>query len=331
MIKLENNRVCELLGIEYPVLSAGMSWVTSAELVAAVSNAGGFGILGPNAGQTEFTADPIETAERMRAEIRKTRTLTDKPFGAELMIFKSTGDVSGAPGAFDEPLLNVYLEEDIQAVLCLNDVPQEYVDKLHAAGKKCIHKDIFATVESFKQAEAMGYDAVVVAGCDCGGHSNNMTIGTIPAIRMACEATSLPVIGSGGIIDGLTTQIAGMCGAEGIYVGTRFVASVESPVAQITKDKMVELTTDDLMQVEGVFGPIMSLPTPSIRKAKELMEESHGKNALAITNTYGGGYRTGMLLGDFENGLLDVSAAIGQIKSIPTVQEIMDEFRKGMA
>ena len=104
----------------------------------------------------------------------------------------------------------------------------------------------------------------------------------------------------------------------------------ECTVAQVTKDKMVELTTDDLMQVEGIFGPIMSLPTPSIKKAHELMEESHGKNALEITNTYGGGYRTGMLLGDFENGLLDVSAAIGQIKSILSVQEIMDEFAKGM-
>ena len=141
----KNSRVAQLLGVEYPVLSAGMSWVTSAELAAAVSNAGGFGILGPNAGQTELTTDPVETAERMRAEIRKTRSLTDKPFGAELMIF-------GEPGPFDEPLFNVYLEEDIQAVLCLNDVPQEWVDKLHAAGKKCIHKDIFATVASFKKA-----------------------------------------------------------------------------------------------------------------------------------------------------------------------------------
>lgn len=107
----KNSRVAQLLGIEYPVLSAAMSWVTSAELAAAVSNAGGFGILGPNAGQTELTTDPIETAERMRAEIRKTRSLTDKPFGAELMIF-------GQPGPFDEPLFKVYLEEDIQAVLC---------------------------------------------------------------------------------------------------------------------------------------------------------------------------------------------------------------------
>lgn len=319
----KNSRVAQLLGVEYPVLSAGMSWVTSAELAAAVSNAGGFGILGPNAGQTELTTDPVETAERMRAEIRKTRSLTDKPFGAELMIF-------GEPGPFDEPLFNVYLEEDIQAVLCLNDVPQEWVDKLHAAGKKCIHKDIFATVASFKKAEKMGYDAVVVAGVDCGGHSNTKDISTITAIRIAKEATSLPVIAAGGIIDGLTVQIAGMLGAEGVYVGTRFVASKECTVAQVTKDKMVELTTDDLMQVEGIFGPIMSLPTPSIKKAHELMEESHGKNALEITNTYGGGYRTGMLLGDFENGLLDVSAAIGQIKSILSVQEIMDEFAKGM-
>lgn len=319
----KNSRVAQLLGIEYPVLSAGMSWVTSAELVAAVSNAGGLGILGPNAGQTELTDDPIETAERMRREIRKARALTDKPIGAEMMVF-------GEPGVWDEPLLNVYLEENIQAVLCLNDVPEAWVKKLQAAGKKCIHKDIFATRESFIKAEKMGYDAVVIAGCDCGGHSNVKTIGTFTAIRMATEVTSLPVIAAGGIVDSVSVQAAGLFGAEGIYVGTRFVASKENPIAQVTKDKMIELTTDDLMQVEGIFGPILSMPTPTIRKARELQEESHGKNALEITNTYGGGYRTGMVLGDFENGLLDVSSAIDLIKNIPSVQEIMDEFAKGM-
>ena len=321
----KNSRVSQVLGIEYPVLSAGMSWVTSAELAAAVSNAGGLGILGPNAGQTELTSSPEETAERMRREIRKTRTLTDKPIGAELMLV-------GSGGPFVEPLVKVYEEEDVNVILCLNDVPQEYVDRFHAAGKKCVHKDIFATVESFKKAEAMGYDAVVIAGVDCGGHSNVKTVGTFTGIRIAKDATSLPVIAAGGIIDGISVQAAGVLGAEGIYVGTRFLASVESTIAQVTKDKMLELNVDDLVQVEGIFGPILSYPTPDIQKCVELMQDSQAKNAGAITGTYSGGYRTGMLLGQFVDGvgLLDVSSAIGQIKEILTVQEIMDEFAKGM-
>lgn len=326
MIKLKDNRVCKLLGIEYPVLSAAMSWVTDARLVAAVSEAGGLGIFGPNAGQTTVTADPLEGKERMRREIAKARTLTKKPLGAELLW-------AGSNNIFGEALADLYEEsEDISVIMCLNDVPQVYIDRFHKAGKVVIHKDIFATVESFKKAEAMGYDAVIVAGVDCGGHSNRKKAGTFTAIRIACEATSLPVIASGGIIDGVGVQAAGLFGAEGIYVGTRFCASVEAPLAENVKEKMCEMNIDDCIQVDGIFGPILSLPTPDIQKAYELMEESHAKNAGQITATYGGGYRTGMVMGQFDQGigLLDVSAAIGQIKSIMTVQEIMDEFKKGM-
>jgi len=321
----KDSRVAQILGIEYPVLSAAMSWVTDAKLVAAVSEAGGLGIFGPNAGQTELSKSAEETADRMRREIRKARELTKKPIGAELLW-------EGSSRPFAQALSEVYAEEGVDVILCLNDVPQEFVDKYHALGKKVIHKDIFATTESFKKAEAMGYDAVVVAGVDCGGHSNRKKLGTFTAIRYAKEATSLPVIAAGGIYDSVSVQAAGLFGAEGIYVGTRFCASVEAPLAQATKEKMLELTVDDCTQVDGIFGPILSLPTPSIQKAYELMEESHGKNAQEITATYGGGYRTGMVLGQWTDGigLLDVGACIGQIKEILTVQEIMDEFAKGM-
>lgn len=321
----KNSRVSQVLGIEYPILSAAMSWCTNARLVSAVSENGGLGILGPNAGQTELSSDPQETADRMRAEIRKVRSMTKKPFGAELLMV-------GSGGPFVEPLMQVYCEEDINVILCLNDVPQEYVDRLHAAGKKCIHKDIFATVDSFKKAEDMGYDAVCIAGVDCGGHSNRKKIGTFSAIRIAREATSLPVIAAGGIYDSIGVKAAGILGAEGIYVGTRFCASVESPLAQNTKEEMLRLTVDDCLQVDGIFGPILSLPTPAIKSGYEMMEESHAKNANAITAAYGGGYRTGMVMGQFDQGigLLDVGACIGQIKEILPVKDIMDEFKRGM-
>lgn len=322
----KDSRVAKLLGIEYPILSAPMSWITDAKLVAAVSEAGGLGIFGPNAGQTTVSSDPKEGKERMRREIEKARALTKKPLGAELLW-------AGSNNVFGEALADLYEESaDIAVVLCLNDVPQEYIDRFHKAGKVVLHKDIFATVESFKKAEAMGYDAVVVAGVDGGGHSNRKKAGTFTAIRIAKEATSLPVIAAGGIIDSISVQAAGLFGAEGIYVGTRFCASEESPIAPNVKQKMCEMTIDDCMQVDGIFGPILSYPTPDIKKAYELMEESHEKNALEITMTYSGGYRTGMTLGQFDQGvgLLDVSAAIGQIHEILTVKEIVQEFAKGM-
>ena len=322
----KNSRVAQLLGIEYPVLSAPMSWITDAKLVGAVSEAGGLGIFGPNAGQTEVSTDPKVGKERMAREIKKARAITKKPLGAELLCMGSTS-------VFAEALLDLYCEcDDISAVLCLCDVPQEWVNRLKAAGKICIHKDIMATVDSFKKAEDMGYDAVVIGGVDAGGHVNRKKTGTFTAIRMAREATSLPLIAAGGIIDGISVQAAGLFGAEGVYVGTRFCASEESPIAQTVKEKMCQMTVDDCLQVDGMFGPILSLATPDIRKSYELYEESHEKNAGEITKTYSGGYRTGMVLGQIDQGigLLDVSASIGQIKSILTVQQIMDEFAKGM-
>jgi len=322
----KNSRVAQLLGIEYPVLSAPMSWITDARLVAAVSEAGGLGVFGPNAGQTEVSTDPLEGKERMRREIAKARELTKKPLGAELLCIGSTS-------IFAEALCDLYCEdEDVAVVLCLGEVPQEWVDRLKAAGKICIHKDIMATVESFKVAEAMGYDAVVIGGVDAGGHSNRKKLGTFTAIRMAAEATSLPLIAAGGIIDGVSVKAAGLFGAEGIYVGTRFCVSVESPIADNVKQKMCEMTIDDCLQVDGLFGPVLSLATPDIQKSYELMKEGHEKNAGAITGTYAGGYRTGMLLGQFDQGigLVDVSASIGQIKSILSVADIMKEFATGM-
>lgn len=322
----KNSRVAQLLGIEYPVLSAPMSWITDAKLVAAVSEAGGLGLFGPNAGQTTVSTDPQEGKERMRREIAKARELTKKPLGAELLCMGSTS-------VFAEALYELYCEcDDISVVLCLCDIPQEWVDRLHAAGKICIHKDIMASIESFKKAEAMGYDAVVIGGVDAGGHVNRKKTGTFTAIRMAAEATSLPLIAAGGIIDSISVQAAGLFGAEGIYVGTRFCVSVESPIAESVKQKMCEMNVDDCLQIDGLFGPILSLATPDIQKSYELMEEGHAKNAGAITGAYAGGYRTGMVLGQIDQGigLVDVSASIGQIKSILTVQEIMDEFANGM-
>lgn len=326
MIKLKDNRVCKLLGIDYPVLSAPMSWTTDARLVAAVSEAGGFGILGPNAGQTELTSDIMEAKERMRREIAKTRELTKKPFGAELLWVGSNNAVADA-------LLDLYCEdEELTAILCLENVPQEAVDRLHAAGKICIHKMMHASIAGIQKAKNMGYDAVVVGGVDAGGHVSRKKIGTFTAIRMAKEVTDLPLIAAGGIIDGISVHAAGLFGAEGVYCGTRFCASVEAPLANNVKKKMCEMNVDDCLQVDGLFGPILCLATPDIVKSYELYEESHKNNAAAITGTYAGGYRTGMVLGGIDEGvgLLDVSASIGQIKEILTCQQIMDEFKKGM-
>lgn len=323
----KNSRVAQILGIEYPILQAPMNWLTSAELAAAVSNAGGFGILGPNAGQTTMTQDLNETAERIRSEIRKTRSLTDKPFGAELII-------TYQPDQLSEMLMQIYCEEDIQGVLFLDnmgDIPQEYVDRIHAAGKKAIFKAIFCDRNKIKAAEAKGFDIVVMGSSDAGGHMNPVNFGTLNAIRTAREVTDMPLVAAGGIVDALSLKIAGILGAEGAYCGTRFVACKESPVHDSMKQLYVETTSDQLVQVQGMFGPLRSVMTPVIGQCLEMMKNvSDPTTPMYITGTYAGGYKTAMLDGNLETGLLDCGGAIDMIKAVLSAEEIMAEFAKGM-
>lgn len=319
----KNSRVAQILGIEYPILQAPMNWLTSAELAAAVSNSGGFGILGPNAGQTVLTQDLKETAERMRAEIRKTRTLTDKPFGAELI-------VTYAPNELSDMLMDIYCEEDIKGILFLNnETPKEYVDRAHAAGKVAIFKSIFCNRQDIINAEKKGFDIIVMGSSDAGGHMNPVNYGTLNAVRTACEVTKLPVVAAGGIVDGLSLKIAGMLGAEGAYCGTRYVACKESPVHESMKKLFVETTSDQLVQISGLFGPLRSVMTPVIAKCQEMTATNPGENAPMITGTYAVGYKTAMLDGDLNSGLLDCGGGIDMIKSVLSAQEIMDEFKKG--
>ena len=319
----KNSRVSQLLGIEYPILQAPMNWLTSAELAAAVSNSGGMGILGPNAGQTTLTRDMVETAERMRREIRKTRSLTDKPFGAEIIVTVEPDDLS-------DMLLKIYCEEDVNAILFLNnEVPKEYVDAAHAAGKIAIHKSIFSDRKTLEEAEKKGFDAIVYGSADAGGHFNPVCFGTLNAIRTAKEVTSLPLIAAGGIVDGLSIQVAGLLGAEGAYCGTRYVACKESPVHETMKQLYVDTTSDQLVQVTGMFGHLRSVHTPVIDQCYDMMEKSHEENAIMITMSYASGYKTAMLDGDLDSGLLDCGAGIDMIKDVKSAQEIMDEFAKG--
>lgn len=233
-------------------------------------------------------------------------------------------------GIFDEPLLQVYEEEDVDVIMFLDDGPVKQIERMRAAGKKLIKRNAQANRKNLEEAEKLGFDVLAVCGVDCGGHSNAKKLGTLGAVQLARSVSSLPLVVGGGIIDRKGVMAIGALGAEGVWAGTRFVATEESPVAQVTKDRMLKLSIDDCVQVQGIYGPIMSVPTISINKCLEMMADSQVKNGVEISSTYMGGYRTGMLLGDVENGHLDVSSVIDLITSIRTVKEVVDEFVQGM-
>lgn len=320
------NRVTKILNTKYPVIQASMSWITSAELVAAVSNAGGMGILGPNAGQTTLTTDPVETAERMRREIIRTKKLTDKPFAVQYII-----PIEGDPYGFSSKILQVIKEEQVKYLFVLgmglgNEV--EEVKNLKEEGFTIIYRDVNPSVESAKNIEAAGADIIVATGYDEGGGLPSPAIGTMTIVPLIADAVNIPVLAAGGIVDNRSVKASMILGAEGVYVGTRFIVSKESSASDLCKQDIVNAKTTDLVEIK-------SFPTwrsTSHKLALELHAMGQtGATTSEITSKLGaGGIRIGMLEGDFDNGINVVSNAIELIKDIPSCKEIIENLMKNI-
>lgn len=318
------NRITEILNIKYPVIQASMSWITSAELVAAVSNAGGMGILGPNAGSRTLTTDPVETAERMRDEIIKTKNLTDKPFAVQYFI-PAPGDTYG----FSSKILEVIREEKIKYLLVLgmglgNEV--EEVTNLKKEGFTIIYRDINPSVESAKNIEKAGADIIIATGYDEGGGLPSHSIGTMTIVPLIADAVNIPVLAAGGIVDNRGVKASMILGAEGVYIGTRFIASKECRASDVCKQDIVNSKTTDLIEIKAI--PTWRCTPHNL--SLELYEMGQkGATPAEINEKLGsGGIRIGMLEGDLINGINTVSSSIELIKDILSCQEIIEELVK---
>ncbi|MCP3793964.1 nitronate monooxygenase family protein [Paenibacillus sp. CH40] len=319
------NRVTEILGIEKPILQGPMSWITNAKFVAAVSNAGGLGILGPNAGQTTITTSPEETAERMRREIRKTKELTDKPFGTTL--------ITDADMKFTWPILEVVIEEGVQVIL-LNGVEGTLTEKiitpLKEAGIKIVYRPLTPTIEDAKAAQAMGVDVYVVTGFDEGGTLPTSIIGTFTITPMIVDVLDIPVIAAGGIGDARGVASAFELGAEGVFLGSRFIPTVENPAAQSVKQMIVDSSAADLLLYRTLPAYYRSLPTPFAEKLVAMDNQGASREEIAKVGGSSSVIRIGMLEGNGEGGIITVGTGITPIKKIQTVQEVVDELAAGI-
>ncbi len=236
-----HTRLCDLLGIEHPIISAPMAGTATADLAAAVSAAGGFGLLGATGGREP---DP----DWLRAQIRSVRERTDRPFGV--------GFISSMPGL--DKLVEVAIEERVTAVSHSFADPTPYVAGAHAAGVK-----VLAQVQTRAQAETAvraGVDAIAAQGTEAGGHTGySATLPFVPAVDIA---GGIPVIAAGGIADGRGLAAALMLGAEGAWLGTRFVASREAAGAGWVKERVVQATTDDTL-LTHTYDIITAAPFPA--------------------------------------------------------------------
>jgi NAD(P)H-dependent flavin oxidoreductase YrpB (nitropropane dioxygenase family) len=235
-------KITELLGIEHPIIMAAMAWVSNAKIVAAVSNAGGLGTLGPNAGARVVTTDVSETGERLRAEIKKVRELTDRPFAVNFVV-----GAAGLDKAFSEKCIEVGIEEEVPVAIVSQGSPMVHTERLKKAGMKLVH--VCAAVAHARKAEEAGVDAVVASGTEGGGHSGFEQNTTFCLVPQVANAVKVPVVAGGGVADGRQLIAALALGAEGVYMGTRFIATLENPAHERYKEALLRSGDGDTIAI----------------------------------------------------------------------------------
>ena len=242
--------ITELLGIEYPVIQGGMAWVAECHLAAAVSNAGGLGLIAAGGAPAEW----------VREQIRETKKLTDKPFGVNIMLMNPES----------EKVAKVIVEEGVKVVTTGAGSPEKYMADWKAAGVKVI--PVVASVALAKRMERCGADAVVAEGCEAGGHIGELT--TMVLVPQVVDAVKIPVIAAGGIGDGRGIAAAFMLGAEAVQIGTRFVVSKESIVHENYKERIIKAKDIDSTVTGRTHGhPVRCLRNQMTREYIKLEQE----------------------------------------------------------
>lgn len=307
MEQVFKTKVTEALGIEHPIIQGGMMWVSQPELVSSVSNAGGLGIL---------TALTFGSPKGLEEAIKKTRTLTNKPFGVNLTLLPTL-----APTNYDE-YIDVIIGEGVKIVETAGRNPQAYLEKLKGADITVVHK--CTGVRFAKKAQSIGCDMVSIDGCECAGHPGEEDITSLILIPVTVDAIDIPVIASGGFADARGLVAALSLGADGINMGTRFMATKEAPLHDNIKDWLVEATEVDTMYVmRSLRNTERVLKNPVAVKVAEM--ESAGAGIEDLGPLIGGqGGRKLMEEGDREAGLFTAGLCIGLVHDVPTVQELID-------
>ncbi len=316
---MKKTRITELLGIEYPIIQAPMAWLTNAELVAAVSNAGGLGCLGPNAGQTEVTTDTIVTGERLKAEIQKVRSLTDKPFAVNFVVLPDDMECPmDLESTFCGSCAQVIIDTKVPVVVISGFFSADYIKMFRDAGIKILFRDVIASSETAKMAESGGVDALIAVGYDAGGHLSDNTMPTLTLVPSIVDAVDIPVIAGGGIVDGRGIAAVMALGAEGVYIGTKFIAAVENPAHKKCKDAIISAGDGCTVAYRDQFG-LMARILPSEKMMTAVQNNPKKTYADVIT----GGLKEGMLDGDLDDSIVTISTACGLIKEEQTSESIM--------
>jgi NAD(P)H-dependent flavin oxidoreductase YrpB (nitropropane dioxygenase family) len=301
-----------------------MTWITWAELAAAVSNAGGLGVIGPNAGERTVATDAVETGERLRRQIKKIKSLTKNPFGVNILIAESDYPPGGK--AYSDQCLKIVLEEGIPVAVLSGRAPETYTKQLKDAGIKVLHRALPINVESAKRAEQVGVDALIAVGFEGGGHVGHDCLPTFVLIPQIVDAVRIPVVAGGGIMNGRGMAAALALGAEGVYLGTRFIATTECVAHKNFKEAILNANDTNTATCTGVIGVLRALANPLMKRCIQM--ETNGSTPLERAKVYAGGFRKGMIEGDMTEGVLACGAGAGMIKEIKSAAEVVYDIVK---
>jgi nitronate monooxygenase len=302
-------RITEKLGIKYPIIQGAMLWMSKAELVSAVSNAGGLGIL---------SSATFFTKEAFRQEVRKVMSLTDKPFAVNLVYLPVNRDRP------TDDFVDIILEEEVKVVETVGPIQPSLIEKLHKANIICIHK--VTSTRHALAAERSGVDAVTVEGFECAGHPGMDNVTSLILIQRAVEQVKIPVIAAGGFGNGKGLVAALAMGAEGILMGTRFFVTKECPAHPNIKEwclKAAEM--DTVFALTSLRDPVRYMRTDLAERVLDMEARGAGLQEL-LTIIDGLKNKQALESGDLSVGVCHCSQYVGLIHDIPSVKELIDRI-----
>ena len=322
------NRVCEILGIEKPIIQGPLNWLTNGKYVAAVSAAGGLGVLGINAGQEVSATTIEETIENMRREINVVRSITDKPFGINIA---PSSDI-GEGDIFTGPMVDLMVEEKVPVAVCVGEFWPGWTAKFHENGITVVFRHATPTVENTKRAIDGGADLIVATGFDEGGTIPERAIGTFSIVPLVVDAAEnrVPVMAAGGIVDERGARAAFALGAEGLYVGTGFMMAEESPLAANMKEAGLKADATDLIMYRTIPAYYRSLPGELPDQLLQMSKDGASEEEIYKAQHAYVGMRDGMLFGDLSRGYCSFGLGISFIDKIEPVATIMDRLMRGV-
>jgi len=336
------NRLCDLIGIRYPIIQSPMSWVSGVALAAAVSNAGGLGTLGLNTGvgkvsscdsmridnrrfagfglstqEEAISADVLHTGERLRSQIRNIKNITRQPFAVNIII--GTGDTLKYSKKYSE----IVMEEAVPVVITSAGKPDVYTSSLQAAKIKVFHS--VSTPTHARKAEAAGVNGVVCTGYEAGGHKSFDELTTMVLVPMVADAVNIPVVAGGGIGDVRGVIAALALGADAVYMGTRFMVTQESESHQRVKEAILQ--AQDVCTVSIPKGYMMSRQLQNTFTKTYMKMQKAGKSKSDLAAYYEKHSQLkAQHLGDAEGSVIGCGQVAGLINDIPRAAEVIEEI-----